>query len=93
MGAPYRKTKYFKIVRQQGIVCGVWSLSFAIKYVYTVLGMDLVSIDENAGKHRPVIEDFRSAVLLAVQSILTELIPLYMVIEPDFVKNFNMEFL
>jgi hypothetical protein len=44
----------------------IWSISFGIKYLYTVLGMDLVTIDENAGKERSVENDFRAAVLLAL---------------------------
>jgi hypothetical protein len=37
--------------------------------------------------------DFRNAVIIAVLSIVTELIPLYVVIDPKFVKIFSMEFL
>jgi hypothetical protein len=37
--------------------------------------------------------DFRNAVIIAVQSIVTELIPLYVVLEPKFVKIFTLEYL
>jgi hypothetical protein len=38
-------------------------------------------------------DDFRDAVILALYSIVTELIPLYVVIDPRFVKIFTMNFL
>ena len=65
VGAPYRNQKFYKKVRKLGFVCGMWSISFGIKFIYTWLGLNLINIDENAHKHRPVDEDFRSAVLIA----------------------------
>jgi hypothetical protein len=56
------------------------------------MGIDLISVNTNED-HTIAGDDFRSAVILALYSIVTELIPLYTVIEPRFVKIFSMNFL
>lgn len=55
------------------------------------MGLDVISVNSNTTSDEQ--KDFKSAVILALYSIVTELIPLYVVIEPRFVKIFTMNFL
>lgn len=69
-------------------MAGVWTVSFLIKFGAGVLGIGLTDLQNNTLK-----SDFYSAIFLAVESVITELIPLYFVMDPRFVKIFTLNFL
>jgi len=73
------------------VVCGIWTTAFVIKVTASFMGLDVISVNSNTTSDEQ--KDFKSAVILALYSIVTELIPLYVVIEPRFVKIFTMNFL
>ena len=76
-----------------GITCGIWTTAFIIKALSLLAGFDIITVKQNENKPTQDDTDFRNAVIIAVLSIVTELIPLYVVIDPKFVKIFSMEFL
>ena len=74
------------------MVCAIWTAAFVIKRTVSFMGLDVMSTDPTSSTTKAE-DDFRDAVILALYSIVTELIPLYVVIDPRFVKIFTMNFL
>ena len=70
------------------IACAIWTLAFMVKFGTYVGGYNMITV-----KSMDSDTDFKNAVIIAVQSIVTELIPLYVVLEPKFVKIFTLEYL
>lgn len=74
------------------MVCAFWTIGFGLTFVGSVLSVDLLNM-VSSPHHETKVDDFRSAIILAVDSILTEIIPLLLVIDARFVKIMTMEYL
>ena len=79
-GSPYKPYEDYRKVRRIGIACGVWSVAFFIKFTAALLGDKFYELSYSNGG------DFWSACYLALFTIITEIIPLFMVIDGHFVR-------
>lgn len=70
-----------------GIICGVWSVAFGLKFLGFFLGKNLYTADTDADPA------YSTALLLAVEDFLTIVIPIFLVVEKDFVSVMASEFL
>lgn len=68
----------------------IWTFAFLAKFGAAALGIDMVDVSHTSIES---LDDFKSAVFLAIQSIGTELIPIYFVVDPRFVKIFTLNYL
>jgi uncharacterized protein (DUF2164 family) len=88
VGSPYKSSKHFEKVRHLGIVCGVWSVAFAVKFLAFALGSNLYAEGIKSSAN-----NYSTALLLAVEDFLTIVIPVFLVVDKDFIKIMAAEFL
>jgi hypothetical protein len=62
-GNPYKKEKYFKNVRQLGVVVAIWTFAFLAKFGAAAFGIDMVDVTHTSIES---LDDFKSAVFLAI---------------------------
>lgn len=86
-GSPYKSQEHYRKVRKIGIVGGIWSVAFAIKFTASFFGDDIYNINPNSDN------DFWSAAYLAVFTLITEILPIFLVVDGSFVKIFSAEHL
>ena len=89
VGSPYKSTEHYQKVRYLGLICGVWSIAFAIKFIAFALGGNLFTAEKGATTNR----SYSTALLLAIEDFLTLVIPIFLVVEKDFVSIMAAEFL
>lgn len=87
-GSPYKKPEYFRIVRRIGVVCSVWTVAFIIKFTASFFGDEFYQLD--VGNQA---SDFWQACYLAFFTIVTEILPIYLVIDSRFVEHFSADHL
>lgn len=81
VGSPYKDKKCYKCVRHLGIVCGVWSIAFMLKFIAVGKGKSLFQIDISG-----TTPEVWTACILGLTDFFTIIIPLYCVIDSKFVK-------
>lgn len=81
VGSPYKDLKTYKYVRHVGIVCGVWSVAFGLKFIAVGEGKSLFQID--ISQDTPEVW---TACILGLTDFFTIVIPLYCVIDAKFIK-------
>ena len=89
VGSPYKSTEHYQKVRYLGVICGVWSIAFAIKFIAFALGGNLFTAEKGDTTNR----SYSTALLLAIEDFLTLVIPIFLVVEKDFVSIMAAEFL
>jgi hypothetical protein len=74
-------------VRKLAIVCVVWTIAFAVKFVASFFGDNIYSLN--------VTKDtgFLGAAYLALFTMITEIFPLFLVVDGSFIKVFSGEHL
>lgn len=70
-----------------GVVCAVWTTAFLVKFIASYFGGTIHNLN-TTGEN-----DFWTACYLAVITITTEILPIYLVIDKQFVKDFSGEYL
>lgn len=86
-GSPYKSYELYQKVRKIGIVCAVWGVAFVIKFTASFFGDELYDLNVNKD------DDFWQAAYLAVFTLITEIVPVFAVIDGSFVKIFSAEHL
>jgi len=71
------------------VICGVWTIAFAIKFIAFALGGNLFTAEKGDTTNK----SYSQALLLAIEDFLTIVIPIFLVVEKDFVSIMAAEFL
>jgi hypothetical protein len=86
-GSPYKSQDHWRKVRKLIVVCTVWTFAFFIKFTAVFLGMSMYNFNVKTSN------DFWSACFFAVFTLVTETIPLFLVVDGSFAKIFTGEHL
>lgn len=88
VGSPYKTERHYSKVRYLGIICGVWSIAFGIKFLAFAFGKNLLtdSIETQSSS-------YSTAILLAVEDFISIVIPVFLVVDKDFIKIMAAEFM
>lgn len=86
-GSPYISKDHWRRMRKLIIVIVVWNVTFVIKFIATFFGQQLAT----GGLITKPDAGFWGAIYVATFVIITEVLPLFMVIDGSFVKIFSGE--
>lgn len=81
-GMPYRNDKLYKKVRYFGIVTGVWSVAFLLKFGFGIYGTKAYKAAET--------ETLSTAILIAAGAIVCDMVPYLAIIDSKFIKIYSM---
>ena len=81
-GMPYKNEKLYKKVKYFGIIAGVWSVAFLIKFGFGIYGTKAY---ENSDE-----ETLSTAILIAAGAICCDMVPYLAIIDSKFIKIYSM---
>ena len=88
-GNPYLNDKNKKYVRKFKMVIIVWNVAYLAKFLFSSIGVTIVDMSESP----PNQDDFKYAVETFANIMLTEIIPVYYVIDKKIIKIMTLKFL
>ena len=88
-GNPYLNDKNKKYVRKFKVVIIVWNVAYLAKFLFSSIGVTIVDMSESP----PNEEDFKYSVETFANIMLTEIIPVYFVIDKKIIKIMTLKFL
>lgn len=88
-GNPYLNEKNKKYVRKFKLVIIVWNAAYLAKFLFSSIGVTIVDMSESP----PNEEDFKYSVETFANIMLTEIIPVYFVIDKKIIKIMTLKFL
>lgn len=88
-GNPYLNEKNKKYVRKFKVVIIVWNVAYLAKFLFSSIGVTIVDMSESP----PNEEDFKYSVETFANIMLTEIIPVYFVIDKKIIKIMTLKFL
>lgn len=88
-GSPYKNKRSYQNVKELGIVCGVWTLGFVIKLLTVAFGRTFYFYETQVVG----ATNYGTACLLAFCDFLTIVVPIYCVVEDNFVQIMTGNFL
>ena len=86
-GTPYKSDDHYRKARWLGYICAGWTVAFAIKFTACFLGDNIYDIKVNKES------GFLAAAYFAGYALITEILPLFLVVDGNFVKIFSCEHL
>lgn len=84
-GSPYKSDDHYRKTRKVWIIAAVWTVAFAIKFTSSFFGDKFYDLNINNESN------FGSAAFLAGFVLITEILPLFLVVDGNFVKVFSCE--
>jgi hypothetical protein len=87
-GSPYKNKEYYKKIKHLYLVALIWTVAFIIKFVASFFGADVYNLDITGDG-----SNFWAACFLAIFTALTEILPLVLIINSNFVKIFSLDHL
>lgn len=86
-GQPYKSAQHYKVVKEVGIVCAIWTVAYVIKLIAIIEGANILSLkDQNT-------IDLAAACSMAFVDFLTLIVPYYCVVDLNFVNMLTGEHL
>ena len=88
-GSPYRQEKFYKYVKLLGVTCAVWTICFIFKFFSYSFGSAALFRHDTGS---PQIGLWAS-IWFGISSVLSDVVPLYFVLDAKFIKIFTMKHL
>lgn len=80
-GSPYKSKDHHKKLRYFGMIFGIWTVSFVLKIVLTVIGSNIFFTSFNE-------ETFGESILIMLFCLITEIFPYFCALETKFMTIF-----
>ena len=87
-GTPYKNRKSFQSVRWVGLIGGVWSIAFAVKFLTVLLGHSLYQINSSMENQKAY-----QACLVGLCDFFSMIVPIFFISDIHFIKIFSAKHL
>ena len=92
-GNPYHNDKYKRYVHKFKFVVVYWNFAFITKLIFSNVGVNITDFDGSSDNPDVSSDDFWYSIETFANIMISEIIPLYFVIDNKFIKIFTMQFL
>ena len=92
-GNPYHNEKFRKYTHKVKFVVVYWNFAFIVKLILSNAGVNITDFDGTSDNPDISSDDFWYSVETFANIMISEIIPLYFVIDYKFIKIFTMKFL
>ena len=92
-GNPYHNDKYKRYVHKFKFVVVYWNFAFITKLIFSNVGVNITDFDGSSDDPDVSSDDFWYSIETFANIMISEIIPLYFVIDNKFIKIFTMQFL